>query len=91
MKFLILGLIIISILILQIYFVQKEKESFVSEAEQVLENNNRDFLKSQDKYYDVRNQGIGAGLLVTKPGINDWLKFDEDKNLKKFTPKVGLD
>ena len=28
MKFLILGLIIISILILQIYFVQKEKESF---------------------------------------------------------------
>ena len=91
MKFIILGLIIISILIIQIYFVQKEKESFVSEAEKVVEDNNRSYLKSQDQYYDVRNQGIGAGLLVTKPGINDWLKLDEDKNLKKFNPKIGLD
>ena len=37
-----------NILIIQIYFVQKEKESFVSEAEKVVEDNNRSYLKSQD-------------------------------------------
>lgn len=91
MKLVILGLIIISILIVQIYFIQKEKESFVSEGEKILEDNNRNYLQGQDNYYDVRNQGLGAGLLVTKPGVNDWLKFDNNNNLKQFTPKVGLD
>ena len=91
MKLVILGLIIISILIYLFYVVQKQKEGFVSEGEKILEDKQRSYLQGRDKYYDVRNKGLGAGLLVTKPGINDWLKFDDNKDLKKFVPKVGLD
>ena len=91
MILLILGLLIILVLFYQIYIIKKNEEPFISTASEIQVQNQRDFLNQQDKYYDVRSQGPGAGLLVTKPGINDFYKLDENKNLKKYTQKVGLD
>ena len=86
-----LGLILICVLVFKIYESSIEKESFVNAAEEALEKGERAFLQEQDDYYDVRKQGIGAGLLETKPGINTWYKLDEKKNLKKYVPKIGLE
>ena len=91
MKLLILGLILIGILLVQIYYINKNKETFQSEVEKALVAGERNFMKGQDKYWDVRSQGIGSGLVTTKPGINDWLRLDEKKELKKYTPKIGLE
>ena len=88
MKLLILGLILICILIFQIYFMSMEKESFsIADAKADQQFN---FIKKQDAYYDIRKKGTAAGLVHTKPGINTWFKLDNDKNLKKFVP-VGLE
>ena len=91
MKLLILGLILIGVLLIQIYYINKNKETFQSEVEKALVAGERKFMQGQDKYWDVRSQGIGAGLVTTKPGINDWLKLDEKKELKKYTPNTGLE
>ncbi len=91
MKLLILGLILIGVLLVQIYYINKNRENFDSELDKALVAGERKFMQGQDKYWDVRSQGIGAGLVTTKPGINDWLKLDENKNLKKYTPKIGLE
>ena len=72
MKLLILGLILIGVLIIEIYYTNKNKETFENEVNEALVAGERKFLQNQDKYWDVRKQGIGAGLLTTKPGINDW-------------------
>ena len=45
-------------------------------------------MQGQDKYWDVRSQGIGAGLVTTKPGINDWLKLDENKKWRTWAPQA---
>ena len=75
MKLLILGLILIGVLLVQIYYINKNRENFDSEVDKALVAGERKFMQGQDKYWDVRSQGIGAGLVTTKPGINDWLKF----------------
>ena len=79
------------VLVIQLYIMKREQEGYVSVAEKVLVSGERNFLNKQDKYWDIRKQGIGAGLLVAKPGINDWYKLDDSHELKKFTPKIGLD
>ena len=81
MKLLILGLILIGILLIQIYYVHKNRENFESELDKALVDGERQFMVGQDKYWDIRSQGIGSGLITTKPGINDWVKLDENKNL----------
>jgi len=91
MKLLILGLILIGIVLIQIYYTKKNKEEFQNTVDKALVTGERNFLQEQDKYWDVRKQGIGAGLLVTKPGINDWLKLDSNNELQKYVPKVGVD
>ena len=91
MKLLILGLILIGVLIIEIYYTNKNKETFENEVNEALVAGERKFLQNQDKYWDVRKQGIGAGLLTTKPGINDWFKLDNNKELKKFTPKLAVE
>lgn len=94
MILLVLGLITILVLIYQIYIINKNKEPFGMGNPEVGEfqaDKQSQYLSKQDKYYDIRSQGPGAGLLVTKPGINDWLKLDDDKNLKKYVPQVGLE
>lgn len=91
MILLILGLLIILVLFYQIYIIKKNEEPFIGTASEIQVQNQRDFLNKQDKYYDVRSQGPGAGLLVTKPGINDFYKLDQNKDLKKYTQKIGLD
>ena len=91
MKLLILGLILIGILLIQIYYVNKNRENFESELDKALVDGERQFMKGQDKYWNIRSQGIGAGLITTKPGINDWVKLDENKNLQKYVPKNGLE
>ena len=91
MILLILGLLIISVLFFQIYYIKKNEEPFVGTVSEIQVDKQRDFLNKQDKYYDVRSQGPGAGLLVTKPGVNDWMKLDKQKNLKKYTPVIGLE
>ena len=83
MKLLILGLILIGILLIQIYYVHKNRENFESELDKALVDGERQFMVGQDKYWDIRSQGIGSGLITTKPGINDWVKLDENKNLQK--------
>jgi hypothetical protein len=91
MILLILGLLIICVLFYQIYIIKRNEEPFVGTVSEVQIQNQRDFLNEQDKYYDVRRHRPGAGLLVSKPGINTWYKLDKNKNLKQFTQKVGLD
>jgi len=91
MKLLILGLILIGILLVQIYYVNKNRENFESELDKALVDGERQFMTGQDKYWDIRSQGIGAGLITTKPGINEWVKLDKNKNLQKYNPKNGLD
>lgn len=91
MILLILGLLIILVLFYQIYVIKKNEEPFVGTASEVQVETQRKFLNKQDKYYDVRSQGPGAGLLVTKPGINDFYKLDSNNKLKKYTQKIGLD
>ena len=88
MKLLILGLILIGVLLIEIYYTNKNKETFENEVNEALVAGERKFLQNQDKFWDIRNQGIGAGLLTTKPGINDWFKLDNNKELKKYTPKL---
>ena len=91
MKLLILGLILIGIILIQIYYINKNKETFQADVEKALVVGERKFMTDQDKYWDVRSQGIGAGLITTKPGINDWFKLDDNKDLQKYTPKIGLE
>ena len=91
MKLLFLGLIIIFVLLIQVYLINKNQEAFNTSLSAAMEEGERNFLKRQDKYYDIRKQGPGAGLLVTKPGISDWLKLDKNKNLKKFKPDLQLE
>jgi len=91
MKLLILGLILMGVILVQIYFIHNNKEGFNSELDKALVAGERKFLSSQDKYWDVRNQGIGAGLITTKPGINTWMKLDKNKNLQEYVPKLGLE
>ena len=91
MKLLILGLLLIGIVLIQIYYTNKNKEDFQNNVDKALVAGERSFLQGQDKHWDVRKQGIGAGLLVTKPGINDWFKLDSKSNLQKYTPKVGIE
>ncbi len=91
MILLILGLLVILVLFYQIYVIKSNQEPFVSTASEVQVENQRDFLNKQDKYYDIRSQGPGAGLLVTKPGINDFYKLDSNNNLQRYTQKIGLD
>ena len=91
MILLVLGLIVILVLFYQIYVIKSQQEPFVGTVSEVQVQNQRDFLNKQDKYYDVRSQGPGAGLLVTKPGINDFYKLDKNNNLKKYTQKLGLE
>ena len=91
MKLLFLGLIIIFVLLIQVYLINKNQEAFNTNLNAAMEEGERNFLKQQDKYYDVRSQGPGAGLLKTKPGISDWVKLDEQKNLKKVKPNLELD
>ena len=91
MKLLILGLILIGVLLIQIYYINKSKETFQSEVDKALVAGERKFMQGQDKYWDVRSQGIGAGLVTTKPGINEWVKLDDNKDLKRYTPKIGLE
>jgi len=91
MILLILGLLIILVLFYQIYVIKENEEPFIGTASEIQVKTQRQFLNKQDKYYDVRSQGPGAGLLVTKPGINDFYKLDSNKKLKKYTQKVGLD
>lgn len=91
MILLILGLLIILVLFYQIYVIKKNEEPFVGTASEVQVETQRKFLNKQDKYYDVRSKGPGAGLLVTKPGINDFYKLDSNNKLKKYTQKIGLD
>ena len=91
MKLLILGLILIGIVLIQIYYVDKNRENFESDLDKALVDGERQFMKEQDKYWNIRSQGIGAGLITTQPGINDWLKLDENKNLQNYVPKNGLE
>ena len=91
MKLLILGLILIGVLIVQIYYININRENFDSELDKALVAGERAFMKSQDKYWDVRSQGIGSGLITTKPGINNWVKLDDNKELQSYTPKIGLE
>ena len=91
MILLVLGLLIMLILFYQIYVIKKNEEPFIGTASEIQVDKQRNFLDDQDKYYDVRSQGPGAGLLVTKPGINEFYKLDENKNLKKINQKLGLD
>ena len=91
MKLLILGLILIGVLIVQIYYININRENFDSELDKALVAGERAFMKGQDKYWDVRSQGIGSGLVTTKPGVNDWVKLDDNKELQRYTPKIGLD
>lgn len=91
MKLLFLGLIIIFVLLIQVYLINKNQEAFNTNLNAAMEEGERNFLKQQDKYYDIRSQGPGAGLLKTKPGISDWVKLDEQKNLKKVKPNLELD
>jgi hypothetical protein len=91
MKLLILGLILIGVILAQIYYTHKNKESFESDLDEALVAGERKFMSDQDKYWGVRNQGVGAGLLITKPGINNWVKLDDNKNLQAYTPKIGLE
>ena len=79
MKLLILGLRLIGVLIIEIYYTNKNKETFENEVNEALVAGERKFLQNQDKFWDVRKQGIGAGLLTTKPGISDWFKLDSNK------------
>ena len=92
MKLLFLGLILICVLIIQIYLINDNKESFLAENAKLLAEGERDYLHSQKKYWGIRSQGIGSGVLVGKPGMNDWFKLDDKtKKLKKFTPHLSLD
>ena len=91
MKLLILGLVLIGIVLIQIYYTNKNKEDFQNDVDKALVAGERRFLKGQDKYWDVRKKGIGAGLLVTKPGINDWFKLSNKKELTNYLPKIGLE
>uniref|UniRef100_A0A6C0JEU4 Spondin-like TSP1 domain-containing protein n=1 Tax=viral metagenome TaxID=1070528 RepID=A0A6C0JEU4_9ZZZZ len=91
MKLLILGLILIGIVLIQIYYVNKNRENFESELDKALVDGERQFMAGQDKYWNIRSQGIGSGLITTKPDINEWVKLDENKNLQKYVPKNGLD
>ena len=90
MELLILGLIIIFVLVIQLYIMKKEQEGYVSSAQKVRNTAERTFLKGQDKYWDIRSQGPGAGLVVSKPGMNDWYKLTDNKELKRFTPEIAL-
>ena len=83
MILLILGLLIMLVLFYQIYVIKKNEEPFIGSASEIQVEKQRNFLNDQDKYYDVRSQGPGAGLLVTKPGINEFYKLDINNNLKK--------
>ena len=85
------GLLLICVLVFKIYESSIEKESFVNAAEEALEKGERAFLQEQNDYYDVRKQGIGSGLLETKPGINTWYKLNKENSLKKYVPKIGLE
>jgi len=58
MKLLILGLFLIGVLLIQIYYINKNKETFQSEVEKALVAGERKFMQGQDKYWDVRSQGI---------------------------------
>ena len=91
MILLILGVLTMCVLFYQIYIIKKTEEPFIGNVSEVQVQNQTDYLNKQDKYYDIRSQGPGAGLLVTKPGINDWFKLDANNNLKKYTQQVGLD
>ena len=91
MILLILGLLIILVLFYQIYVIKKNEEPFIGSASEIQVNKEQNFLNEQDKYYDVRSQGPGAGLLFTKPGINDFYELDINKNLKKINQNLGLD
>ena len=91
MILLILGVLIMCVLFYQIYIIKKTEEPFIGNVSEVQVQNQNNYLNKQDKYYDIRSQGPGAGLLVTKPGINDWFKLDANNNLKKYTQQLGLD
>ena len=92
MKLLFLGLILICVLIIQIYLIKDYQESFLAENAKIIADGERAYLHSQKKYWGIRSQGIGAGILVGKPGMNDWFKLDDKtKKLTKFTPELSLD
>ena len=79
MKLLILGLLLIGIVLIQIYYTNKNKEDFQNNVDKALVAGERSFLQGQDKHWDVRKQGIGAGLLIyiirTWGGYPDGIAF----------------
>ena len=83
---LILGVTLLVVLICQIYMSLKDKEGFSNET---LQAGERAFLNKQEDYWGLRSVGIGAGLLKTNPDVNTWLKLDNNKDLKQFTPEIG--
>ena len=83
MILLILGVLTICVLFYQIYIIKKTEEPFIGNVSEVQVQNQTDYLNKQGKYYDIRSQGPGAGLLVTKPGINDWFKLDANNRNSK--------
>ncbi len=91
MKLLILGLILICVVVYQIYNINKNKEKIIEGIDKALEKGELQYLKDQDKYWNIRNQGIGAGLFSVKKGINDWYKLDKNKNLKVIKPDFSLE
>lgn len=64
-------------------------------------------LKDRSKYYDIRSERPGTGLVATKAGVNKWATYDQLKKpsgevvrggdgqalgkLKTFVPKITLD
>jgi hypothetical protein len=96
MKLLVLGLFVTIVLISQIYILLINKEYFnVKEYFSVEEENAENQMKmlsETDDYYKIRSQGAGSGMLVTKPGISNWLGVkNNSNNLKTVKPKIFLE
>lgn len=87
MILLILALFISLILIRLIYNkLNNESSSLISMSIEPMANSlatkEHNMLKDTSSYYNIRAQGPGSGLLITKPGINDWIKYKDLKDPK---------
>ena len=80
-----LALIVSMILISIIYNKLKHEENNLMNFQLVREgldnsvNKQFNMMENRKGYYGIRSEGPGVGMIVTKPGINKWLKYDQLK------------